>query len=258
MQTKVNKQSIAAAFAKAAVTYDQAAAVEQEIGARLIKRLISLNRQPLHILDIGCGTGHITQQLHKLFPNANIIGIDLALPMVKLATDNTRLQYCCADAEQLPFQMQQFDLIFSNCCINNIADLPNLFTEVKRVLTSDGVLIFTTFGPSTLQELGLQQIYPDMHNIGDILTFLEYNNPVVDMECLIFTYKQLRTLLLDLQQTGAYQINLETVDDLTKSCSATFEVIYGIAWQQKTANKQVKDKFGNTYIPVTEIKKISY
>lgn len=261
MQNKplsTNKQVIANSFAKAAATYDQAAAVEQEIGSRLIDRLAIINLQPQHILDLGCGTGYITKQLHTQYPNATIIGLDLALPMVKIATNNTGLLYCCADAEQLPFPDQQFELIFSNCCFYSISDLSRLFNEIKRTMRQDAALLFTTLGPSTLHEFGLQPRYQDMHNIGDILTSLGYKNPVLDTEYLTFSYKNLRTLLNDLTHTGTYQINLEDVDNLDAPCNATFEVIYGIAWQQESYKKptQVKDQFGNTYIPVTEIKKI--
>lgn len=249
----MNKSSIAASFSAAATTYEQAAFVEQEIGLRLVQRLEYIKINPKYILDLGCGTGYFTRQLQSLYPGATIIGLDIAFGMVKFANSSANLQYCCADAEQLPFLDLQFDLIFSNCCMPSIDHLGILFLELNRILKTDGVLLFSTFGPDTLQEFAVTSNWQDMHHIGDLLLQQQYKNPVVDSERLFFTYKQLETLLTDLNNTGAFNIDTSCVTDLNKPCSATFEVIYGQALKQAVIQKQRKDKSGNTYVPINSI-----
>ena len=63
----MTKKVIANAFSAAAKLYDRAAAIEQEIGQRLLERLSLVNLTPKHILDLGCGTGYFTRKLQKLF-----------------------------------------------------------------------------------------------------------------------------------------------------------------------------------------------
>jgi malonyl-CoA O-methyltransferase len=247
------KQAIAASFSKVANSYDNFAFIEQEIGNRLLQRLEYINIKPQYILDLGCGSGYLSNRLQQLFPNATIIGLDLSFEMVKFASLNSKLKYCCADAESLPFSDQKFDLIFSSCCIPFIKDLESLYTELQRVLTIDGLLLFTTFGPDTLKELSLELNHTDMHHIGDLLLHKQYKNPVVDTEKIIFTYKKLHTLLHDLQGSGSFEIDFNSSENTHLPCQATFEVIYGHAQKQAVKPKQFTDTCGNTYIPITEL-----
>lgn len=252
MQSKIHKPTVAAAFSAAANTYDQAAFIEQEIGHRLIARLTELSLQPQYILDLGCGTGFFTAQLQMMYPHATIIGIDFALGMLDFANLQRPGLYLGADAECLPFANLQFDLIFSNCCMPSISNLPGLFIELERVLSPNGKVLFTTFGPDTLYELGLDNAWPDMHIIGDLLLQQNYKDPVVDMEHLTFTYNELLALCEDLQLTGSFNIDTSLLQDLNSPCQTTFEVIYGIAGKS-TAKKQFKDAAGNSYIAIEEI-----
>jgi len=256
-----HKLSIAAAFSAAASTYDQAAYVEQEIGARLLERLAYIKIIPQRILDLGCGTGYFTNQLQTLFPQATIIGIDLALGMVKYAskTDavSSTLNYTCADAEFLPFADRTFDLVFSNCCFMSIQNLTRLSSELHRVLQLNGLLLFSTLGPDTLHEFAPPAPWPDMHHIGDALLKAQFKDPVVDVDLLKFTYPSLKLLLQDLHETGAYTIdqkNLAQIPNLNAKCSTTFEVIFGLAWGKEITPKQFTDPAGKVYIDANNIK----
>lgn len=248
-----HKANIAAAFAKAAATYDDAALIEQEIGARLLDRLNYIPIQPKYILDLGSGTGFFTKQLQTLFPKAIIIGIDIAFDMVSFAIQKTGLSFCCADAEHLPFANLQFDLIFSNCCLPSVQNLDPFFLELKRVLNNNGILLFTTFGPDTLNAQGLENQWPDMHIIADLLLHQGYANTVVDVEHLTFTYRSLKVLFTDLQNTGSFVIDLDQIENLDTPCSANIEVIYGQAIKDAKNIKQHKDDTGKVYIPLDQI-----
>lgn len=255
MNPTEHKQKIAAAFSAAANTYDQAAYVEQEIGTRLLERLSCIKIQPLRILDLGCGTGYFTQRLHSLFPQATIIGIDLAFGMVNYASKNQPgPEYCCADAELLPFANKTFDLIFSNCCFMAANNLENLSCELQRILAKNGLLLFTTLGPDTLKEFSLTDNWLDMHHVGDIFVQANFANPVIDVETITFTYAALNDLLQDLQETGNYEIaDRSQIANLHQPCSATFEVIYGHAQGSSVNRSQYTDSHGQVYVPIDQI-----
>ncbi len=247
------KTKIAAAFSSAANTYDQAAFVEQQIGSRLLERLHECKIQPHKILDLGCATGYFANQLQTLFPQAQITGIDLSFDILKFArTKNIpNTNFICSDAEQLPFANQQFDLVWSNCSFTPGNDLKLLFSEIARVLKPNGLLLFATFGPGTLVELGLDEAWLDMHILGDILLRERFKDPVVDMEQLSINYSSLQTLVNDLQQSGSYQLDSSKICDSQNEFTASFETIYGIASGQKARAQFTQD--GKTYIPLTSI-----
>jgi malonyl-CoA O-methyltransferase len=257
----VHKQTIANAFSAAANTYEQAAYVEREIGSRLLARLAYIRIKPLRILDLGCGTGYFTRQLQELFPEACVVGIDLALGMVKAASseinNSSGIQYLCADAQNLPFADRSFDLVFSNCCLMYIPNLRSLTQELHRILKIDGLLLFTALGPDSLKEFAMPAPWLDMHHIGDALLEAQFKAPIVDTEILTFTYESLEHLLQDLNQTGAYAIdteNLHLLPNIKEPCATTFEVIYGHAWGKTQIPQQFTTELGKVFVSADSIK----
>lgn len=251
-----HKKSVAAAFSAAAITYDNAAFVEQQIALRLLEKLFFFNLQPKRILDIGCGTGTLLQQLHTSYPNSHAIGVDLAFGIVKFANEakKSMLQFCCADAENLPIATNSCDLIIANCSLMWMQDIKSLMQELTRILTADGLILFSTFGSNTLIELGLENNWPDMQVLGDSLMHAGMRDPVLETETLIFEYEQLKFLLQDLQESGTCYVDQSQIfPELEQPFSANFEVIYAHAWGSKSLHKQYKDKDGKVYIPVSEL-----
>jgi malonyl-CoA O-methyltransferase len=138
-------------FSKAAFQYDNFSALQQNIGQQLLKS-ISKKNYPF-ILDIGMGTGWLTEQIAKKFPQSKIAGIDCAFGMVACARERMIHFVAQADAKALPFQDQKFDLIVSNCAYQWVKDIPGAFLENARVLKPRGEFYFTCFGPATLGEM---------------------------------------------------------------------------------------------------------
>ncbi|MFM2319906.1 MAG: malonyl-ACP O-methyltransferase BioC [Pseudomonadota bacterium] len=250
-------------FDRAATSYDQAALIQREIGARLVERLDYMRLIPKRILDLGCGTGAISQQLLSRYPSAEVIGVDLALAMVATASTrsqaNPHFQGVCADVQQLPLQDDCAELLISNLMLQWCNDLVAVFQECLRVLRPNGLFTFTTFGPDTLYELrnswGQVDAYThasrfvDMHDVGDALLAAGFHDPVMDRELITVTYPTVKGLLADLKAIGANNATLGRNRGLTGkqrlqafyqayenyrledgSYPATYEVIYGHAW----------------------------
>lgn len=261
----IRKQRVCDDFAKAADSYDAAAVVQHAICERALERVDMLKLQPGVILDVGTATGRSLRGLASRFPDSSMIACDLALPMLLHCRRHQDVKYAdrlvCNDAEQLPFASGSVDLVFSASTFQWCTDLPRVLSECMRVLRVDGVLIFSTFGPDTLQQLrssfakvdGFQHVHEfiDMHHIGDMLLAAGFADPVVDMETIDIQYSSLRQLLQDLKDTGSrgkfdaaqstpaglmgkqkYQSLVQAYEEYRQEnglLPASYEVIYGYA-----------------------------
>ncbi len=206
-------------FGRAASAYAQIAVLQREVETRLLEQLDFLeDRQPLRILDIGCGPGRASGVMKKRWPKAQVIALDAALPMLKEVPKQTRfwrpIQRVCADASQLPLADGSIDVIFSNLCLQWVNDLPATLAEFRRVLKPDGLLVFSTFGPDTLLEL--REAYwqageknpplspfAAIQQIGDAMIAAGFKNPVLDRELYQLTYSDVRSLMKELKAIGA-------------------------------------------------------
>jgi malonyl-CoA O-methyltransferase len=140
-------------FSDAAIQYDVLTSLHKEIGRELVKKVATI--EPCQtVLDIGMGTGWLTNKLTHFFPGSTIVGLDFAEGMIEAAkNENEGFQIIQAHALQLPFKVQSMDLIVSNLAFQWVSDLPHLFKQCQQALKSKGALSFTMFGHDTMQEL---------------------------------------------------------------------------------------------------------
>ncbi len=222
-----DKKEVRRAFDRAAQTYDAHAVVQREIAGRLAERLELISLTPRRILDVGCGTGQNQGLLRARYPRADMVGLDLALPMLQLARrppgiwqrlaglwPGAAAYHVCADMEHLPLAANSVQMVWSSLAFQWATELSAVLRECHRVLAPDGLLIFATLGPDTLKELR-QAFAPvdggthvshflDMHDIGDMLMHAGYQHPVMEMEMITLTYEGLSPLLRDLKGIGAH------------------------------------------------------
>lgn len=112
----------------------------------LVERL-GFNPIGLRVLDVGCGGGLLAEQFAAL--GCRVTGIDRSLPTLVAARSHAEkmglsIQYLEGSAEQLPFDSQQFDMVF--CCdvLEHVDDIDPVIAELSRVLKSGGVFFFDT------------------------------------------------------------------------------------------------------------------
>ncbi len=250
-------------FERAATTYDANAILQREIGERLVERLDVIRLQPDVIVDLGCGTGAISEHLLKRYKKARIVGLDLAFNMVQKTVKRgswwRKPLGVCADVNNLPLKAQSVDMLISNLMLQWCNDLPSVFSQFAQVLKPNCPLFFSTFGPDTLKELKASwskvdgfthtSRFPDMHDVGDALLRAGFRDPVMDMEIITLTYREVRALLRDLKGIGANNATAGRNKGLTGKARlqafeqaythfrladgtfpATYEVVYGHAW----------------------------
>src|SRR3989338_4271276 len=156
------------AFSSAAMQYDVLSSLQREIGRELVNKINDVSLHPrgvintpgvemennAYILDVGMGTGWMTNRLANLFPDAKVIGIDSAVGMIQEARKKyAHLTSVNADARVLPFKSGQFDVVISNLAYQWVPDLTKAFAETHRLLQREGTLCLTMFGNGTLKEL---------------------------------------------------------------------------------------------------------
>jgi malonyl-CoA O-methyltransferase len=266
-------------FERAANSYDKAAVLQREIGDRLESRLDYVKLDPSAVLDLGCGTGYISEKLMRRYTKAQIFATDIALSMLHKTAEKggwfRKPHILCSEAECLPFGDDSFDLVMSNLMLQWCDDLPHVFTGVNRILKPDSLFSFASFGPDTLKELRESWQYvdnhphtnpfADMHDVGDALMQAGFQQPVLDMEMITVHYSSLRALMMDLKNIGASNATLERQRGLTGkqtlkhleeayqpfrlsdgSYPLSYEVVYGHAWS--SAGIAISD--GRTVIPI--------
>ncbi len=108
----------------------------------LVGRVAGLGLQPGRILDVGCGPGNSTRVLARQFPGAQLLGVDNSPEMVRTAKEqNPDLSFRLLDAGgDLAPLGSDFDLVFSNACLQWIPDHPALLPRLLGLLGAGGVL----------------------------------------------------------------------------------------------------------------------
>jgi SAM-dependent methyltransferase len=127
--------------------------------------------QPLCLLEIAAGTGVVTRHLAKaLAPEVRIVATDLNQAMIDRATTvgtNHPVEWRQADAMQLPFSDESFDMVVCQFGAMFFPDKPKAFSEARRVLRSGGTFIFNVWDTIDQNEFAdtvtfaLQQMFPD-------------------------------------------------------------------------------------------------
>lgn len=142
------------------------------------------------VLDVGCYDGYITQAIEK---NNNVVyAMDLASEVLLLAKKK-KLEVIVGNAEiSFPFVNGFFDAIFAGEVIEHMFDLEQFFSEAKRVLKANGVIVLTT---------------PNVASLGRRLLLLFGKNPYLEVSYAVgeaghVKYFLKDTLLSTLEENG--------------------------------------------------------
>ena len=96
-----------------------------------------------YIIDVGSGTGDITNLIHKNHSAASIISIDLNFNMLKHGKEkikhkSNKISWVNCNAENLPFKNNTFDKYIISFCLRNVTLIDNALYEAIRILKPGG------------------------------------------------------------------------------------------------------------------------
>lgn len=168
--------------------------------------------QATYVLDVGCGNGRLLFYLKD--KQINYTGIDISPKLIEIAQKLSKgdelphYRFISGDFTKLPFNNQEFDLVFAIASIYHIPSNElrlEVFREVARVLKKNGIFIMTYWNMWHHQRIKLvlknilkkligqsqfdffDAVKPWKNSSGEIL---------VNRYCHAFTIRELRRLLI--------------------------------------------------------------
>ncbi len=93
------------------------------------------------VLDVGCGTGRITEQLLRLVPQGRVLAVDASRDMVAVAQQRlgVRAEVWCQDVLDLEVG-EPVDVVVSTAALHWVTDHDRLWGRLADVLRPGGVL----------------------------------------------------------------------------------------------------------------------
>lgn len=106
------------------------------------------NFLPRKILELGCGTGNLTQLICLKFPDAAITAVDISTECINICKSrilSSNIEYINSNFKDIDFPNNSFDLVMSSISIHHLidADKKILFEKLYRYLSVNGVLTFS-------------------------------------------------------------------------------------------------------------------
>jgi ubiquinone/menaquinone biosynthesis C-methylase UbiE len=104
---------------------------------------------PGRVLDLGCGTGILTDRLRRDGMASVLVGCDLSLGMLEQAVGrSSEPAWVQGDATRLPFAGGSFDTAVSTEAFHWIPDQPAALRELHRVLRPGGRIVLAFVNPA--------------------------------------------------------------------------------------------------------------
>ena len=268
--TGLERATVRAAFNERRSPDQHADFLFREVENRMLERLNLIRLEPVRrVLDVGCGFGQSLAKLAVRYPDALMIGADLADRLLacaagepgnraSLAEGASRLLsrlgigsarrlpatvplWIGADAHALALAANSIDMVWSNLAAHWFDDPLAAVAEWHRVIRPNGLLMFSAFGVDTLKEVRPSgasgwPAFQDMHDWGDALAAAGFADPVMDAERLTLTYEDPRKRRDDAQRLAMTDVLRD--QGATAPLALSIELIYGHAWCPEVKRRQ--------------------
>lgn len=110
----------------------------------LVETLPFSQKKKIHVIDLGCGTGNITQALLRRYPGAQVTCVDLAEQMIAMAkiklSGSKNVTYWVGDARDFPYR-GKYDAVIGSLVLHHIEGKEKtiFYRKVFNALAQGGV-----------------------------------------------------------------------------------------------------------------------
>ncbi len=213
----INKALVRDRFSKNLKNYNENAKIQKHMAEKLVSLI--KNKNPRKILELGCGTGFLTNLVNQNLSFEEYIAIDIVESCnVYINEISPKIEFLAKDIEDyIELNSEKFDLIISNASLQWVENFERVIKTLENKLNPNGELIFSTFGNENFREiyhiLGTSLRYfsnTELHNI--------FPNAEIEPEIHIMAFDSPKDVLKHLQLTGVNAIENTswTKKDLTK------------------------------------------
>ena len=154
----IDKQLVGTRFERGRATYDNDARAQQQTVADMVTRLHALlpdrttARAAYRILEIGCGTGALTKEIRRLFPDSRLELWDI-VNHPPLSGPDISFRCCDGEIQLLRTPDASFDMIVSASTVQWFNSQRRFLRQASRVLSAGGIMVFSTFLRGNLVEI---------------------------------------------------------------------------------------------------------
>lgn len=194
----MNKDLIQTRFSKSLSTYNENAKIQKKMAEKLATLLNKTHYKK--VLEIGCGTGFLTELLNNSIEFEQYTAIDIVSDCEKyINAINPKINFIQADIEK--FHLEKYDLIIANASLQWVNDFTDVIETLKAALSNGGELIFSTFGKENFKEISfvanVTLEYYSLNKLKNIFPECE-----LDSEIHILNFEKPKDVLRHLQLTG--------------------------------------------------------
>jgi malonyl-CoA O-methyltransferase len=156
---KIKEKHLAENFSRFSREYDNNAFVQRYAAELLLKKIVSVSSPPRSILEIGCGTGFMTERVIKKFPESRFTVCDISQEMLDKCEKNLSgspalPRFVRANVANIGKEKIKYDLIFSGLAFQWLeSELPNTLKNIRGIMDDKGRLLFSTLTAKTFSEL---------------------------------------------------------------------------------------------------------
>lgn len=217
-QQEERKASIASQFGSAAPYYNEHANLQKDVAKRLIASLEPWRDMlpPGPVIELGCGTGFVTEGLVELYPNRAIEATDLSPEMVSFCKekfrDHENVSFRVQDAEEIPYEEPHYAMTVSGFSAQWFKDPAQTLGKWLEITKPGGLLLASFPGSESFpqwrekcKELGLPFTGNTLPDVEEMVVKMSLGPAQVDYyeDSVTQTFNSAKDFFRHLKNVGA-------------------------------------------------------
>lgn len=209
----MNKELIKKRFGRKLKEYNENARIQKRMAEKLISMLSQTQKEnSSDILEIGCGTGLLTEYSVNNLSYKNYTAIDIVPECEEyIKSINNEIDFVSGDIEEyIVSDNKKYDLIISNAALQWIDNLTGFVDKLTDKLKDNGILLFSSFGTENFREIffvtGKTLPYLSKKEYEEKL---EKYNPIIEEEAWVMAFRTPHEVLKHIQNTGVNALSSE-------------------------------------------------